>query len=76
MTFKGPKITPILDELSSIEKNLTRFNQVVILVDDVRLFESSLTQSDYPSLGVLVDWARANRLQWCIEHDIFILTNF
>ena len=76
ITFNGPRETPILDELSSIEKNLAHFDQVVILVDDVRLFESSSSQSDYPSLDVLVDWARSNNLQWRIEHDIFVFTNF
>ena len=75
MTYKGPKDTPILDELSAIENNLTNFNQVVILVDDMRLFESDAPQSNYPSLDVLVNWARSNNLHWKIEHDIFIACN-
>ena len=75
MTYKGPKDTPILDELSAIENNSTNFNQVVILDDDIRLFESGAPQSNYPSLDVLVDWARSNNLHWKIEHDIFVACN-
>jgi hypothetical protein len=26
----------------------------------------------YPSLDLLVDWARSNNFHWHIEHDIFV----
>jgi hypothetical protein len=43
------------------------------MIDDVRCFDPSVREyADYPPLDELVDWARANRLRWHIEHDIFV----
>jgi hypothetical protein len=75
LTFKGPNPTPILDELATIKINLVHFNNVVILIDDVRLFQSPNSDSGYPSLDVLTNWASSNDLSWRIEHDIFIMSN-
>jgi len=75
-TFKGPKSTPIDDELKSISENLPHFKKVAVLVDDIRCFNPKIPEySDYPSVDLLVDWARANRLHWHIEHDIFVAKN-
>lgn len=72
-TFKGPQDTPILDELACIAENLPRYRDVRILIDDIRCFDPTIPEyATYPSLDVLVDWARRNRLSWHIEHDIFI----
>lgn len=72
-TFKGPKDTPITEELASIAAHLPRLGQVCVLVDDIRLFDSEDPAfADYPALDHLVDWARQNRLAWRIEHDIFM----
>ena len=54
-----------------IETYLTKFDRVNILVDDIRLFDGK-TQN-YPNLNEIVDWARKNKSNWFIEHDIFII---
>ena len=75
-TFKGPQDTPILDELKIIAKNINHFNRVCILVDDIRCFNPHLVDySTYPTVNVLVDWAKMNGLYWHIEHDIFVAKN-
>jgi hypothetical protein len=72
VTHKGDLDTPIREELDSISKSLSKFESVVVAVDDVRCFnpENPIWQQ-YPSLDFLVVWARDNNLQWHIEHDIF-----
>ena len=73
ITHRGPKKTPIVDELRCIEINLSNFSRIVVLVDDVRCFNPVRPEyRGYPPLDVLVDWARKNNLTWHIEHDIFI----
>lgn len=73
VTFKGPQDTPIMDELRVVSENLGHFGKVCVLVDDIRCFNPHLAEyATYPSLDVLVDWARANQLNWHIEHDIFV----
>lgn len=73
-TFLGKNICPIVEELSAIENQLHRFNNVVILIDDVRCFlPDHPDSSGYPSVDHLVDWARARGMQWRVEHDIFIM---
>jgi hypothetical protein len=71
-TFLGPLLTPIRQELQSIEDHLAQFDQVAVLVDDFRGFgASSDVDGDYPSRSFLVDWADRNGLAWTVEHDIF-----
>lgn len=73
ITFKGEQDTPILDELRCIGENLAHFGKVCVLVDDIRCFNPQVDEySGYPSLDVLVDWARAHGFHWHIEHDIFV----
>lgn len=73
ITFKGSKDTPILDELDSIGRNLDRFGKVCVLVDDIRCFNPRLPEyTAYPSLDTLVAWATKHKLDWYIEHDIFV----
>jgi hypothetical protein len=76
ITFKGRQDTPILDELEEISSNLSRFDKVCVLVDDIRCFNPNQAEySTYPSIDVLVDWARRNHMHWHIEHDIFVARN-
>jgi len=76
ITFKGPKDTPILDELDAIGQNMKQMSQIVVMVDDVRCFDPGNPEfSAYPPVDVLVDWARKHNLTWHIEHDIFIAKN-
>lgn len=75
-TFKGPQETPILDELDAIGRNIANMGNIVVMVDDIRLFDPGNPEfSAYPSVDFLVDWARKQNLTWYIEHDIFIAKN-
>lgn len=76
ITFKGPKDTPILDELAAIGQNMEQMSKIVVMVDDVRCFDPRNPEfSAYPPVDFLVDWARKYTLIWHIEHDIFIAKN-
>ena len=73
ITHKGPTDCPVRDELENIENNLSHFESVTVLIDDIRCFDPTIPQyADYPDLDYLVDWARKNNLRWHIEHDIFV----
>ncbi len=73
ITFKGPKDTPIIDEITHIGRNINRYQKVCVLIDDIRCFNPRLPEyRSYPSLETLVEWARKYQLDWHIEHDIFI----
>lgn len=63
--------TPILTELKIIEEQLINFNEVNILIDDIRLFDNNF--QNYPSLDKLVDWSKSIKSKWHIEHDMFII---
>jgi hypothetical protein len=72
-THKGPKDTPILEELSQITRSLHNFHRVCVLIDDIRCFNPQIEEySSYPSLNKIVEWANINELEWHIEHDIFV----
>jgi hypothetical protein len=79
-THKGPKDTPIADELLHIEKALPRWERVAVLVDDVRCFDPQdpihTEYQGYPERRFLVEWAERNKLVWHIELDIFVARNF
>jgi hypothetical protein len=55
ITFKGDKDTPIVDELNHISMNLDRYNEVCVLIDDVRCFdpECPYVFTGYPTPAVL-----------------------
>ena len=72
ITHQGPTDCPVRDELNAIAANLDSFENVVVLIDDVRCFDPSVPGfKDYPDIDYLVDWARTHRMRWHIEHDIF-----
>lgn len=75
-THKGPLDTPIEREMACIAENLHRMGKVVVMIDDIRLFNGQIhSYGNYPTLDNLVDWARTNGLNWQIEQDIFIAKN-
>jgi hypothetical protein len=76
-TFQGPDDTPILKELDTIEKHLSSFENISILVDDFRLFNINNTANKevYPDKSELIEWCERNKLFWTIKSDIFIITN-
>tara|TARA_B100001057_G_scaffold399713_1_gene410692 strand:- start:2333 stop:2962 length:630 start_codon:yes stop_codon:yes gene_type:complete len=62
--------TPILNELEVVTKYIKKFEKIVVLIDDIRLFQGDF--QNYPNKNTLVDWCRKNNFLWEIEHDIFI----
>ena len=62
--------TPILNELEVVSKYIINFEKIVVLIDDIRLFQGSF--QNYPNKNALVDWCKKNNFLWEIEHDIFI----
>ena len=73
VTFQGTEISPISAELSAISSylKLSHKNNVVVLIDDFRLFVNSVA-TGYPSHSSLIAWAGEQNLSWTVEHDIFI----
>ena len=71
ITFQGNKDTPIIYELETISKYISQFNNVVIMIDDIRC--SHIDIENYPPLDFYVNWAKSNDLLWNIEQDIFII---
>jgi hypothetical protein len=72
-TYKGEKDSPIVYELHVVERALSYFDNLTVLVDDVRCFDpENPIFSDYPTINYLVDWATRLNLKWTIEFDIFI----
>jgi len=74
-TFHAESISPIAHELSIVKKHKGKFTELLIFIDDIRLF-SGLTDLDndtnYPSLRFVTDWCFENRFEWRIENDIMI----
>lgn len=67
----------ILLELAEIGAHLRQWSRVAVMVDGIRRFDpANPDYPEFPTLDLLVDWARANDLLWHIEHDIFIARNF
>ena len=62
--------TPILNELEIITKYLANFEKIVVLIDDIRLFQGKF--QNYPDKNTLVNWCKENNFLWEIEQDIFI----
>ena len=73
--FHGVSDTPIIDELQTIERHLSRLDRIVICIDDIRCFRSGDEgMSTYPERSFLVEWADRHGFSWEIEHDILIAT--
>lgn len=62
--------TPIKMELNFIESEKNNFNNINLLIDDIRLFDANF--QNYPSKNYLVDWCEKNSFKWEILQDIFI----
>jgi len=72
-TFLGETVSPIIHELMVISKQKERFENIVVFVDDVRLFTRNVAKpTGYPPLTFLFDWAEENGFSWEIQNDIFI----
>ena len=62
--------TPILNELEIVSKYVSNFEKIVVLIDDIRLFQGKF--QNYPNKNTLVSWCKENNFLWEIEQDIFI----
>ena len=62
--------TPILSELEIVSKYVASFEKIVVLIDDIRLFQGKF--QNYPNKNTLVNWCKENDFLWEIEQDIFI----
>ena len=72
-TFLGTSVTPIIDELLAISKHKSKFDSLVVFIDDIRLFaRSDNSETGYPPIQTLIDWCRDNRFSWQIQNDILI----
>lgn len=73
-TFKGTKVSPVLEELKVISEHKAQFSSITVLVDDVRLFPVGIHEGEvgYPPISSLVEFAESHGFSWTIEHDIFI----
>jgi len=73
LTHSGPQVTPIREELTTIQAHLESMPQIAVFVDDFRGFgERHELDGAYPSRSFLVQWADSNNLNWTVEHDIFV----
>lgn len=76
VTYLGRNECPIMVELAIIDKYIKKFDKVCIFIDDIRCFPTSESfKSNYPNLNDVISWAKKNKMQWGIEHDILILKN-
>jgi hypothetical protein len=72
-TFQGSEVSPIIHELEVISRHQKRFEEIIVFVDDVRLFsKSAAAPTGYPPLAFLFEWAEKNGFDWQIQNDIFI----
>jgi|TARA_B100001093_G_scaffold411648_1_gene401170 hypothetical protein len=62
--------TPLKLELEIIEKHLSNFSKVNVLIDDIRLFDKNF--QNYTTKNDLINWCNKNNFEWDIQHDILI----
>lgn len=70
-TFQGHSPCPIPSELEHIKKH-TADKNVVIMIDDARLFHEAL-KTGYPTVQAVIQWADENHYSFEEKSDIFIL---
>jgi hypothetical protein len=72
-TYKGALDTPVVKELECIAQYLNVLQNVVVVIDDIRLFTGAVhSYGEYPRLNMLVEWANVNGFVWHIEYDMFV----
>ena len=73
ITFQGVNLSPVEKELDSVARNLDHFNELVLFIDDVRLFPR--TDDDvtgYPKFQWLINWCATYGFRWQVQNDILI----
>ncbi len=77
ITFKGPKETPIIEELKIIAMNIKNYKKICIIIDDIRCFNPVNSKyRAYPSVEKIIKWAKENNFYWHIEQDLFVAKNY
>jgi len=72
-TYLGGTCNPISEELFLVAKHKQKFTDLVIFIDDVRLFpRNEEEETGYPKFQFLIDWCRDNAFEWQIQNDILI----
>ena len=71
VTYQGEYLSPLEHELRVIAQNMDMNKEMVIFIDDFRLFIDE--RSGYPSINVIVEWAKNYGFIWSVEYDIVIL---
>ena len=73
-TFEGKQVTPVMDELSSVAKLKSEFQEIVIFIDDIRLFPKSNFDDDtgYPYFTLVTKWCEENGFKWELQNDILV----
>jgi|688.fasta_scaffold609787_1 hypothetical protein len=71
VTYQGENLSPIKHELNVISQKVDMNKEMVIFIDDFRLFIDD--RSGYPSMNLIIDWAKRFDFMWSIEYDIIIL---
>jgi len=73
-TFLGKKVSPVEEELTAIQRNLNYFHELVIFIDDVRLFpHSNDDDTGYPTFQWVINWCTQNKFKWQVQNDILII---
>ena len=70
ITYEGSNLSSIISELLSISKNINKFDQIAVFIDDIdgHFFDPK----SYPKIDYYVEWANNKKLKWLIENNIFI----
>ena len=71
VTYGQQDECPLLDELTIIFENLSENKDIMILVDDIRVFG---VNPSYPSKASIIQLAANRGFSWDIVFDVMILT--
>ena len=71
VTYGQQDECPLLDELTVIFDNLSENNNIIILIDDIRVFD---VNPSYPPKASIIQSATNRGFSWDIVFDILILT--
>ena len=75
ITSKTEYVTPLVVEVDSIIKNLEKFDEIRLFIDDIRCMNPEIEEfSEYPSLGTILQKISGMSSNVSIQHDILCLT--
>ncbi len=76
-TYEGVNHSPVLQELGLIEKKLSKFKKLNILIDDFRIFSAFYPKAKkhiLPNQMEIINWANENNFKWKVRKNIMILS--